>query len=89
MQEIAQLLQYRRHAATGKEVFHVIGADGLQVDQHRRLVRQPVETVEIDLDPGTPRDGGEMDNGVGRAGDRQQHPPGVLDRLLGDDLARQ
>ena len=83
-----QLAQQRAHAAGGVEVLHVALADRLEVDQHRRLVGDLVEARERDLDAEPAGDRGQVDDGVGRAADRHQHPDRVLDRLLGDDLAR-
>ena len=86
VQQRPQLPQQRPHAAGGMEILHVALADGLQVDQHRRLVRDLVEALQRDLDAEPPRDGREMHDRVGGAADRHEHPDRVLDRLLGDYL---
>ena len=80
-----QLAQQRAHAAGGEEVLHVAVADRLQVDQHRRRVGQLVELIERHLHAGAAGDGGQMDDRVGRAAERQQHAQRVLDRLGVDD----
>ena len=48
MQRVAQFPQQRGHAAGGMEILHVAFAGRLQVDQHRRVVGERVEAVEID-----------------------------------------
>ena len=46
VQQRPQLPQQRAHAAGGMEVLHVALADGLEIDQHGRLVRELVEALQ-------------------------------------------
>ena len=85
MEQRLQFAQQDAHAAGCREVLHVAVADRLQVDQHRRGVGELVELVERHLDAGAPGDGGEMDDRVGRAAQRQQHAQRILHRLRVDD----
>ena len=73
IENVGQLLHQPRHAAGMMEVLHVVIARRLQVDQHRHLLRQRVERIEIERDAGAPRHRGEMHDAVGRAADRLQH----------------
>ena len=45
MQQVAQFAQQRADAAGGEEIFHVAGADRLQIHQHRRGVGQFIEPL--------------------------------------------
>ena len=47
----------------------------------------PVEVVELELDPGLVGDGQQVEHGVGRAAERHDDGDGVLEGLLGHDLA--
>ena len=89
--EIEMILQpppQRRQAAGGVEVLHEIHAGGLEIEQRRHVAADAVEFVEVVCDAGAAGDGGEMHQRVGRAGDRLQHHRGILQRRLGEQLAR-
>ncbi len=88
MQEILQLPQQRAHAAAGEKILHVAVADRLEVHQDRGRVRQFVEPLQGHRNAGAPGDRGQMNDGVGRAPDRQQDAQRVLDGLLIDNLVR-
>src|SRR5690606_11651286 len=75
-------------AAGGEEVFHIVRARRLQVDQDRGRVRQFVELPEIDPDAGAAGDRRQVEDGVGRARNGQKDPQRVLYRLRGDDVRR-
>ena len=81
----AHALEERADAAGGEEVLHVALARRLQVDEHRRLVGEAVEVVEVEPQPEPSRHGGKMHDGVGRARDREQRPDRVVDAPLSDD----
>ena len=88
MENRSKLAQQGPHASGGVEILHVAVADGLEVHQHRRLVRDGIEAGVGHPDAAPARDGGEVDHRIGGAADRHQHPERVLDRALGEDLAR-
>ena len=85
MQQRLELAQQRAHAAGGEEILHVAVADRLEIDQHRRRIREPVELIERHLHARASGDRGQMDDRIGRAAERKQHAQRVLDRLLVDD----
>ena len=85
MQQRLELAQQRAHAAGGEEILHVAVADRLEIDQHRRGIRELVELLERHLDAGAAGDRGEMDHRIGRAAEREQDAQRVLDRLRIDD----
>ena len=51
MQQRLELAQQRAHSAGGKKILHVAVADRLEVDQHRRRVRELVELLEAPPSP--------------------------------------
>ena len=71
---IRQRAQHRHEPAGPVQILHVVLAGGLEIDQHRGLAAQPVEAVEVEIEAAAPGNGREMDHGVGRAADREQHP---------------
>ena len=79
------LAKQPRRGRRRREVLHVALAGGLQVDQHRRLVGKLVEALEVELQAEPAGDRGKVDDGVGRAADRQQRPHRVVDAPLRDD----
>ena len=76
---VADLAHQARVAAGPVEMLHVVVARRLEVDQHRHLAADPVELLEVDVDAEAARDGGEMDQRVGRAADRLQHAQRVAE----------
>ena len=78
----------RRQAAGGVEILHEVHAGRLEIEQRRHVAADAVELVEVVCDAGAAGDGGEMHQRVGRAGDRLQHHRGILQRGLGEELAR-
>ncbi len=88
VEQVLDLAQNDLKPAGLVEVVHVAAARRLDVDEHRGLVAHLVEGVEVDLDAQASRDGGEVDDAVGRSADGHQHAKGVLDGFRGDDLVR-
>ena len=86
MQQVAQLPHQREHAAGGVEILHVALAGGLQVHQDRGFLAQRVQPLEVDLHPDPAGDGGQVDQRIGRAAEREQHAQRILDLFLGDEL---
>ena len=86
VQQVADLLEHRRQPAGVVEVLHQVGAGGLEVDEPRRARAQLVEERERQLDPEPPRVGDQVDDRVGRAGDRVQRADRVLERLAREDV---
>ncbi len=72
---------------TRVHVHHVVLAVRLGVGDVRHAGRHPVEVVEGELDPRLVGDGEEVQHGVGRAAERHHHGDGVLEGLLGHDVA--
>ena len=77
-----------RDAAGAVQVDRQVLAAGLQVAQHRHLAAHALEVVDRPFDLGRVRDGQEVQHRVGRAAGGHDHRHRVLDRLLGDDVAR-
>ena len=71
--QIAELRHQFRHPPGMMEMLHVMLARRFQVDQHRHLAAEPVESFEIDAMLGTVRDRGQMNKPVGRSADCLQH----------------
>ena len=84
---VEQLPHHHRHPADAVEVGHVVAAVGLGVGQVGHPGGHPVEVVELQLDPGLVGDGQQVEHGVGGAAQGHGHGDGVLERLLGHDLA--
>ncbi len=78
--EVAELRHQLRHAAGMMKVLHVMLARRFQVDQHRHLAAELVETFQIDAVLGAVGDRGEMNETVGRAADRLQHHLRIAER---------
>ena len=70
IEERPQLAQYRADAAGSEQILHVMRPGRLQIDQHRRLVADRVEPVEVDVDPRAAGDRGQMNHCIGRTADR-------------------
>ena len=49
-----------------------------EIDEHRCLVAQRIELLERYVDPDPPGDGSQVNDGIGRATDREQHPERIL-----------
>ena len=60
---------------------------GLEVGEHRDLRADAGEVVERQPDPGGMGDGQEVEHGVGRAAEGDDHGDGVLERLPRQDVA--
>ena len=75
------LLQQRAQAARVVEILHQVLAGGPQVGEHRHVLRELVEAVELELDAGAPRHRDQVDQRVGRAGQRMHHRDRVVERL--------
>ena len=73
-------------SAGAVQVFHVVPARRLQIDEHRRLPAHPVELREIDGDAEPAGDRGQVNDAVGRSADREQDAQRVLDGFAGEDL---
>ena len=76
-----------RHATDAVDVDHVVLAVRLGVGDVGDPGRDLVEVVEVELDLGLVGDGEQVQHGVGRAAEGHDDGDGVLERLLGHDLA--
>ena len=76
-----------RHAADLVDVGHHVAAERLEVAQVRDPVADAVEVVERQLHLGLAGDGEQVQHGVGGAAEGHGHGDGVLERLLGHDVA--
>ena len=74
-----QLVQHGAHSACGEEILHVMRTGRLQIDQHRRRIGEFVQALERHGNAEAAGDSGEMNDRIGRASDREQHPERILD----------
>ena len=75
------------HPPDAVDVGHVVAAMGLGVGQVGHPGGHLVEVVELELHPRLVGDGQQVEDGVGGAAQRHGDGDGVLERLLGHDLA--
>jgi len=81
MQQRTQFAQYG-HEATGLvEIFHVVLAGRLEINQYRRFRTHPVQLREVNGDAHAASDRRDVNNAVGRAANRQQHAQRIFERL--------
>ncbi|QEM44368.1 hypothetical protein FZ046_05850 [Mycolicibacterium grossiae] len=85
---VEQRLHHDGDAADLVDVLHHVPAEGLDVGQVRDALADAGEVLEAQLDVGLPRDGEQVQHRVGGAAERHHHGDGVLERLLGEDVAR-
>ena len=84
---IEQCLHDHRHAADAINVVHDVAAERFDVGQVRDFRADPVEVGQRQFDLGLMRDGQQVQHGVGGTAERHHHRDGVLERLLGEDVA--
>ncbi len=82
------MLEHDRDAADAVDVAHVELAARLGVGDVRHAGGDLVEVVELELDAGLVGDRQEVQHGVGRAAERVGERHRVLERALGEDVAR-
>ena len=82
-----QPLQDDRDPAGGVQIRRDVLTARLQVAQQRRALADPVEVVDVQLDPHLLGHGEEMQDAVGRAAAARDRGDRVLERLAGDDVA--
>jgi len=85
---VEQLAHHDLHAADAVEVGHVVLAVRLHVGDVRNLRPDAIEVVELELDVCFVRDCQQVQHEVRRPAERHADRDGVLERLLGEDLAR-
>ena len=85
---VEQRLHEHGQAAAAVDVVHDVLAERLQVADVRHLRADAVEVVEGELDLGLARDREQVQHDVRGAAERHADRDGVLERLLGEDLAR-
>ena len=90
--EVQQILQLRHHRAqtTGviKILHQIFIAGGPDIGQHRRALRQFIETFEIQRHPGATRHRHQMDQRIGRTRQRMNHGDRIIERLRREDFGR-
>ena len=84
---IEQCLHDHRHAADLVDVVHHVLAERLDVGQVRHLGADADEVVERQLHVGLVGDRQQVQHRVGGPAERHHHGDGVLERLLGHDVA--
>ena len=84
---VEQLLHDNLHTADAVEVRHVEAAVGLHVGDVGHALADAVEVLELQFDAGLVGDGEEVEHCVGGAAEGVGDGDGVLERLLGHDLA--
>ena len=86
------LVEHRLHddrdAAMAVDVVHDVLAERLHVGDVRHLVADAVEVVQGQVDVGLAGDREQVQHDVGRAAERHRQGDRVLERLLGEDVAR-
>ena len=80
-----ELTQQRGDAARVMKILHIVLARGLEINEHRRVPTERVDTVETELDADPPRDRRQMDDGVGRPANGEQHAQRVLESFRCED----
>src|SRR6202040_2489049 len=88
VEQLAHTLQHGRQAAGIVEILHQILARGAHVHQIGRALPDVLETLERDVDAGATRHGDDVDQSIGGTAQRHQYPDGVVEGLLGKDVAR-
>ncbi len=85
---VEQRLHQRPDAADGDEFGHQMFAARFQVGEHGHAFADAREIVERQLHLRGVGDGEQVQHGVGRAAERDDHGDGVLKRLLRHDVER-
>ncbi|MEN4474174.1 hypothetical protein [Mycolicibacterium cosmeticum] len=85
---IQQCLHHHRHPADLVDVLHHVPAERLHVGQVRHLLADAGEIGQGQVDLRLPGDGQQVQHRVGGAAERHHHGDGVLEGLLGQDVAR-
>ena len=85
---VEQGLHHHGHPTHPVEVDHVVLPVRLGVGDVGYATRHPVEVVKVEMHPGLGGDGQEVQHGVGGTTKCVHHGNGVLECLLGQDLAR-
>ena len=85
---VEQRLHDDGDAADPVDVGHDVLPEGLDVGQVRHLGADAEEVVESEVDVGLVGDGEQVQHGVGRAAEGHDDGDGVLEGLLGHDVAR-
>ena len=85
---VEQLGHHNLNTAYTIEVDHVVLAVRPGIADVRHTPADPVEVLELELNPRLKSDGQQMQHRIGGAADRHRNRHRVLDRFLRDDLAR-
>ncbi len=85
---IQQCLHHDGHPADVVDVEHHVLAERLHVRQVRHLLTDPGEVLQRQLDVGLVRDRQQMQHRVGGATEGHHDRDRVVERLLGEDVAR-
>ena len=88
MEERFELLQHCAQPACRVQVFHIVLAGGLEVHQNRSGIAQRIQMMQVESQSRSPRDGGQVDDAVGRSTDGKEHSHRILERLSRHDLGR-
>ncbi len=86
--QLQQPVRDKLNAAGIEEVGSHVAATRLHVSDERGAGADPVEVIDIELNAGLTGDGEEVKHRVGRAARSGDGGNSVLERLLGDDVAR-
>src|SRR5258708_13949124 len=86
VQVLPEFAHHGAHAASGKEIFHIVDARGLQIDQYGSGVRQLVKTIKRYRQACAARNRRQMNDDIGRTAYRQQNAERILERFWRDDL---
>ncbi|WP_166654839.1 hypothetical protein [Mycobacterium sp. BK086] len=84
---VQQSFHHHRHTADLVDVLHHVATERLDVSQVRHLLPDPGEVRQRELDSCLGGDRQQMQHRVGGPAERHHHGDGVLERLLGEDVA--
>ncbi|SLD09903.1 Uncharacterised protein [Mycobacteroides abscessus subsp. massiliense] len=85
---IQERAHHHGHPPDLVDILHHVAAKGFDVRQMRHLIADASEVGQRQFDLGLFGDGQQMQHRVGGATERHHHGDGVLEGLLGEDVAR-
>ncbi len=81
-----ELAEESGQAAGMVEMLHVMGAGGLEIEQHRDVPAQPIEDLQVDIHAGAAGYGSQMNQAIGGPADGLQDDHGIAHGGCGDQV---